>query len=61
MSGDIAYTGALSDEKAEAVEALVALGYSKKDALNAVSNVEAPDGTKVEQILKIALKSISRL
>ena len=61
LSGDIAYTGALSDEKSEAVEALVALGYSKKDALNAVSNVEAPDGTKVEQILKLALKSISRL
>ena len=40
---------------------MVALGYSKKDALNAVNSVDMPDGTKVEQILKLALKNISRL
>lgn len=61
LSSDITYLGALSDEKSEALEALVALGYSKKDALNAVSSVDAPQGTKVEEILKLALKSISRL
>lgn len=61
LSSDITYSGALSDEKSEALEALVALGYSKKDALNAVSSVDAPQGTKVEEILKLALKSISRL
>ena len=55
------YAGTLSDEKSEAIEALVALGYSKKDALNAVNSVDMPDGTKVEQILKFALKNISRL
>lgn len=61
LSSDVTYSGALSDEKSEALEALVALGYSKKDALNAVSSVDAPQGTKVEEILKLALKSISRL
>lgn len=51
----------LSDEKTEAVDALVALGYSQKDAYSAVSSVESADDTPVEEILKAALRNISRL
>lgn len=51
----------LSDEKAEACEALVALGYSQKDAYGAVNSVDTEEGTTVEEILKMALKNISRI
>ena len=56
-----ATTAKLSDEKTEAVEALVALGYSQKDAYSAVSTAEIEDGAPVEEVLKLALKNISRL
>lgn len=42
----------------EAVEALVALGYSATDALHAVKNVQAQDDMDVEMILKLALKNM---
>ena len=42
----------------EAVEALVALGYSASDALHAVKSVEADENTDVETILKLALKNM---
>lgn len=51
----------LSDSKAEAVEALAALGYSNKDAYAAVSSVDLDDEASVEDVLKAALKNISRL
>lgn len=51
----------LSDEKNEAIDALVALGYAQKDAYAAVSSVELGDDAKVEDILKLALRNISRL
>ena len=54
-------TSNLSDSKTEAVEALVALGYSQKDAYAAVKNSEMDDDAKVEDILKAALRNISRL
>lgn len=42
----------------EAVEALVALGYSASDALHAVKNVQAEEDADVETILKLALKNM---
>ena len=40
----------------DAVEALVALGYSATDAMKAVRSVDAADYTSVEQLLKLSLK-----
>ena len=53
----VAGLGEISDGRQEAVEALVALGYSSTDALRAVRKVTdvAPDD--VEGILKAALKN----
>lgn len=53
----VAGLGDISDGKQEAVEALVALGYSSTDALRAVRKVTdvAPDD--VEGLLKAALKN----
>lgn len=53
----------LSDEnignaKNEAIEALVALGYSASDALRAVKQVEITENSSAEEILKSALKYI---
>lgn len=42
--------------KKEAIEALVALGYSASDAAGAVKKVEVTGDTTVESILKMALK-----
>ena len=42
--------------KREAIEALVALGYSASDATNAVKKVEVDETSTVEGILKLALK-----
>ena len=42
--------------KREAIEALVALGYSASDATAAVKKVEMKEDTTVETILKQALK-----
>lgn len=42
--------------KREAIEALVALGYSASDATNAVKKVEVDENGTVEGILKVALK-----
>lgn len=42
----------------EAVEALVALGYSPADALKAVKKAEVPEGADAEAILKLALKNM---
>ena len=42
--------------KKEAIEALVALGYSASDATAAVKKVEVTEDTTVENVLKAALK-----
>ena len=53
-----AATGAgMTDAKQEAVEALVALGYSSTDALRAVRKVTDAEAVDVESILKAALKN----
>ena len=47
----------MTDAKQEAVEALVALGYSSTDALRAVRKVTDAEAVDVESILKAALKN----
>lgn len=46
------------DAKKEAVQALVALGYSSSDALRAVKQVEGAEQMNVEEILKQSLKKM---
>ena len=56
-SGTIAVAGNTDNAmKKEAIEALVALGYSVSDATAAVKKVEVTEETTVESILKTALK-----
>mgnify|MGYP001164493808 FL=1 len=45
--------------KNEAVQALVALGYSSSEALKALNGIEITDDTDVEDILKAALKNMA--
>lgn len=63
-------TGAVEDAGAaagvygaqkEAVEALVALGYSNVEASRAVKKVELSEGMTVDQILKASLKNLNFL
>ena len=44
--------------QAEAVQALVALGYGNSEALKAVKKVSILENTSVEDVLKQALKNI---
>ncbi|MBO5278564.1 MAG: Holliday junction branch migration protein RuvA, partial [Lachnospiraceae bacterium] len=44
--------------RAEAVEALTALGYSGAEALRAVKQVELKEDMTVEELLKASLKKI---
>ncbi len=55
VSADAASTEILTDNRAEAVSALVALGYSAADARNAVRKTDAD--LSVEEIIKKALMS----
>ncbi|MCE4062203.1 MULTISPECIES: Holliday junction branch migration protein RuvA [Pandoraea] len=56
--GTIAGVAAPHDHKSDVVNALLALGYSDKEALAAVKTV--PDGTSVSDGIKHALKSLSK-
>lgn len=47
--------------KNEAVQALVALGYSSSEALKALNGIEITEETDVEDILKSALKNMAFL
>lgn len=60
-SSTVATVSKLSDTRTEAVDALVSLGYSNKDAYSTVSNLDLPDDASVEEILKNALRNISRI
>lgn len=51
--------GRTAEIQNEAVQALVALGYSSTDALRAVRAVELTEGMTVEVLLKASLKNIS--
>lgn len=42
----------------EAIEALIALGYSPSDSLKAVKKAAAPENADVETVLKLALKNM---
>jgi len=46
----------VQDERTEAAEALIALGYSQGEAYRAVRDAEVPDGADANAILKAALK-----
>ena len=48
-----------TDARGEAVQALVALGYSNADSLRAVKQVELSEGMDTEEILRSALKNIA--
>jgi holliday junction DNA helicase RuvA len=48
-----------SNIRNEAIQALVALGYSNTEALKAVRQVEITAGMKVEDVLKLGLKKVS--
>lgn len=54
--GTLSSAGTDNVMKREAIEALVALGYSASDATSAVKKVEVTEDTTVESILKAALK-----
>lgn len=51
----------MSDARAEAVAALTALGYASKEAMAAVKKAEVSDDSDVEEILKVALRIMSKL
>ena len=51
----------LNDAKSEAVQALVALGYSNSDALKSVRKAEITSDMDTETILKLALKQMAFL
>ncbi|MCR5748477.1 MAG: Holliday junction branch migration protein RuvA [Lachnospiraceae bacterium] len=48
----------ITDERTEAAEALIALGYSQTEAYRAVKAAEAPEGSDANSILKAALKHL---
>ncbi|MDO4523271.1 MAG: Holliday junction branch migration protein RuvA [Eubacteriales bacterium] len=50
--------GEVDENRAEAVQALVALGYSGSDALRAVRAVDLKDGMTTEDILRASLKNL---
>lgn len=51
----------VTDAKSEAIQALVALGYSNADALKSVNRANASEDMDTEAILKAALKNMSFL
>ena len=62
MDNDIVLTDGIpiNDDRSEAVEALTSLGYTRSEAVKAVSKVYN-DGMDVQKILSSALKELSRL
>ena len=50
--------GSTNEVQAEAVEALVALGYGSTEAMKAVRKVDITEDTTVEDVLKLALKNM---
>ena len=51
-------TNTTNEIQAEAVQALVALGYGNTDAMKAVKMVSIGENTTVEEVLKLALKNM---
>ena len=50
--------GGTNEVQAEAVQALVALGYGSTEAMKAVKRVNATEDISVEELLKLALKNM---
>jgi Holliday junction DNA helicase RuvA len=50
----------MSSARAEAIEALTALGYSSTDAMRAVRESGADKDADTETIIKLAFKQLSR-
>lgn len=61
LSDNTESTADMPEAMAEAVEALAALGYARKDALKAVKDTELSNDASVEDILKTALRNIARI
>ena len=61
LSDNTESTADMPEAMAEAVEALAALGYARKDALKAVKDTELSNDATVEDILKTALRNIARI
>lgn len=51
-------SGGANEVQAEAVQALVALGYGSTEAMKAVKRVDAGEDITVEELLKLALKNM---
>lgn len=61
-SSNIAQSSVKNNSEAQdAIEALVALGYSSTDALKAVRSLEIDDGVSSGNIIKMALKVIGKV
>lgn len=60
FEGDILKTASAFEmqNKKDAVEALVALGYSKTDTMQAINKIEVTESSTTESILKEALKHL---
>ena len=57
-SGDVTVSVIHNDAVSEAIEALVALGYSSSESMRAVKQIEGSQDMTVEQILKASLKCL---
>ena len=60
-SGDISWQGSGGDAVKEAIQALVALGYTNAEAARAVRRTEVTDTMTAEEILKASLRHLSFL
>ena len=56
ISGGSSAPALITDERSEAAEALIALGYSSQEAYKAVKACDVPEGADANLILKDALK-----
>ena len=56
ISGGPSAPALITDERSEAAEALIALGYSSQEAYKAVKACDVPEGADANLILKAALK-----
>ncbi len=56
ISGGSSAPALITDERSEAAEALIALGYSSQEAYKAVKACDVPEGADANLILKAALK-----
>jgi Holliday junction DNA helicase RuvA len=58
LGGAAGGVGKASDPRAEAIEVLLSLGYSRSEAGAAVMGIEAEDGLAAEEYVKAALRSM---